>query len=92
MSPRAHFGEKVFYKPAKTVEINKSEAKWRYGIWLGVIEHTSEHIVGTADGVIKCRAVAPLPEDNQYDAEFLEKMRGTPWKPSAKHSGLENSD
>ena len=74
-------------QPAKTVTINKNEAKWHCGIWLGTIEHTNEHIIGTMDGVVKCRAIAPLPEDKQYDAVFSERVKWAPWKPSAKHNG-----
>ena len=87
MSPQAKFGDKVLYKPMKTVKLDKSEAKWRYGAWVGTIEHTSEHIIGTPEGVIKCRAIAPIAEDKRYDAEFLGKIRGKPWKPSTLHNG-----
>ena len=87
MSARAKIGEKILYKPMKTVKVDKTTPKWRYGVWLGTIEHTSEHIIGTHDGVVKCRAIAPLAGERRFDAKYLEKMVGTPWKPSPNHKG-----
>ena len=42
--PRANLDEQMLYKPMKTVKFNKFEAKWRYVIWFGNIEHMSVHI------------------------------------------------
>ena len=86
-SPKPRFGEHVLYKVSKTVKLGKSEARWRRGVWLGIVELSDEHIIGTEIGVIKCRAVTSLPGDQRFKAEALEAMRGTPWKPSTKHSG-----
>ena len=41
------FGEHVNFKPSKTVILSKDEPKWKSGIWLGFIDHTNEHIIGT---------------------------------------------
>lgn len=71
----------------ETVKPNDdTDRRWKYGIWLGTVEHTGEHIIGTKEGTIKCRAIAQLTPDRKYDAEFLDKIRGTPWKPSPKHN------
>ena len=51
------FAEHIYFKPAKTVSISKDEPRWRTGIWLGFIDHTNEHLIGTTKGVIKCRAI-----------------------------------
>ena len=50
------FGENVYFKLAKTLKIAKDEAKWRSGLWLGFIDHTNEHLIGTQKGIIKCRS------------------------------------
>eukprot|EP00973_Karenia_brevis_P086827 12041848-Karenia_brevis.AAC.1 len=47
------FGECVQYKPAKSIRIEKAEARWESGIWLGIIVETSEHMIGTEKGVVK---------------------------------------
>ena len=78
--------EKILYKPSKTVKMDKTEARWKYGLWLGIIEHTCEHIMGTENGVIKCRAISPLSGQERFDAVLINAMKGTPWKPSPKHS------
>ena len=45
MTRSVRFGEKVLYKPSKTVKMDKTEARWKYGLWLGITEHTCEHII-----------------------------------------------
>ena len=51
------FGESVYYKPAKTIKIPKAENRWNEGIWLGFIDKTNEHIIGTQKGIVKCWAI-----------------------------------
>jgi len=38
-SPKPRFGEKILYKLSKTIKLGKSEARWRYGVWLGSVEN-----------------------------------------------------
>ena len=84
--PRARIGETILYKPMKTVlPDNDTERKWKYGIWLGVVEHTGEHIVGTKEGTVKCKAISQLTPDKRFDQEMLDGIQGTPWKPSPHH-------
>ena len=77
----AAFGEKVLYKPSKTVRLAKDEPRWLHRIWLGILYDSNEHIIGTADGVIKCRAITALEENKKFCREDLEKIRGVPWQP-----------
>ena len=51
------------------------------GIWLGVNGRTEEVFVGTRRGVIKCRTVHRLPEEDRWDAKLLHEMQGTTWQP-----------
>eukprot|EP00973_Karenia_brevis_P064001 8893993-Karenia_brevis.AAC.1 len=44
------FGERVHFKPAKTIRVEKAEPKWCDGVWLGIIVETHEHIIGTSRG------------------------------------------
>eukprot|EP00973_Karenia_brevis_P033346 4600183-Karenia_brevis.AAC.1 len=57
------FSEHVHYKPAKSVSIEKAEARWEKGVWLGIIPESQEHIIGTKAGVIKCRAISAMREE-----------------------------
>ena len=86
-APRPRFGEKVLYNVAKTVKLGKAEARWRYGVWLGSIEASDEHLLGTELGVIKARAVKAAHEDQRFDGKAIENIKGTPWQPSTKHKG-----
>ena len=87
MTRIVRFGEKVLYKPSKTVKMDKTEARWKYGLWLGIIEHTCKHIIGTEHDVVKCGAISPLCGQERFDAVLINAIKGTPWKPSPKHSG-----
>ena len=72
------FAEAIYFKPAKTVAIAKDDPKFRVGIWLGFIDHTNEHLIGTTKGVIKCRAIRRKDETEQFSMIDIESMKGTP--------------
>ena len=80
--PLAIFGEKVLYLPLKSVETKatKDEPKMKYGICLGIIDRTEEVLIGTERGVVKCRTVKRLPENQKWDAELVSKMQGVVWQ------------
>ena len=82
------FAEKVHFKPAKTVILSKDEARWRSGIWLGFIDNTNEHLIGTQKGVLKCRAIKRNDASEQFDATSIEQLTGTPWKPVPGRNSL----
>lgn len=71
----------------KTVRISKAEPRLIRGVWLGTIESSDEHLVGTARGVIKCRSITALPDTQRFSSEALDSMRGVPWRPSSQHVG-----
>ena len=50
-------------------------------MWLGFIDHTNEHLIGTPKGVLKCRAIRRHDASEQFDARMIEDLKGTPWKP-----------
>ena len=75
------FAETIYFKPAKTVSIPKDEPKWRTGIWIGFLDHSNEHIIGTEKGTLKCRAIRRHDQSEQFNALMIEKMSGTPWRP-----------
>ena len=81
--PIAIFGEVVLYLPLKTAKTMKEQAqpKMKRGVWLGALERTEESIIGIERGVVKCRTVNRLPEDNRWDREMVLKMQGHPWCP-----------
>ena len=88
MANTVGLGEQVLYKPSKTVKLEKDEARWRKGTWLGVIDHTNEHIIGTAEGVVKCRAIHPREADKKWDVDAMQSIKGFPWKPNPNRKSL----
>ena len=68
------------WKPAKTVEIDKAEEKFRFGIWLDFREESGEYIIGTDLGVVKCRGVRRLDEVGSFDLLRVSKLRGSQWQ------------
>ena len=51
---------------------DKLDGDWRDGIILGVIWKSGENMVGTAEGVFKCRAIKTRPIDNAYDSNCID--------------------
>ena len=88
MASGVAFGEQVLYKPMKTVKIPKSEARWLRGTWIGIIDHTNEHIIGTSEGVVKCRAIHPRERALRWDVEAMANVKGLPWKPNPNRRSL----
>lgn len=61
-TPLVPFGETVMHLPLKTVHRNRGVPAKRIRAWLGVSERTEEALVGTKQGVVKCRTVERLGE------------------------------
>ena len=78
------FGEKVHYKPAKSIRIEKVEARWSEGAWLGIIPETHENIIGTEKSVATCRAIAAVEESEKFDKKTVENMNGASMATSAR--------
>lgn len=77
------FGASVCYLPAdrKRGHLNKVQAKWLSGIYLGPMVASGELFVGTKDGVLKARSVKRRPKTDRHDKAMLDAMRGEPLKP-----------
>ncbi len=81
--PLVPFGEKVLYLPLRTAEIHKDkgEPNMFHGIWLGSNARTEEISIGTKAGIVKCRTVKRLPEEEKWDFELFSQVQGVPWRP-----------
>ena len=44
------------YTTPKVVKLSKSEARWKYGVWIGSVEASDEHLIGIPLGVVKAMA------------------------------------
>jgi hypothetical protein len=72
----------------KTVKIDKDQPRWNKGTWIGIIDHTNEHIIGTEEGVVKCRSIHPMERSKKWDVEAMKKIKGSPWKPNPNRKSL----
>jgi hypothetical protein len=57
------FGETVWYLKPKSKMSGKYDSRWSTGIWLGIREESGEVIIGTDEGVIKCRTIRRKSSD-----------------------------
>ena len=80
-TPLVPFGESVMYLPLKTVRRDKGDVAKKPGIWLGIIARTQEVLIGTERGVIKCRTVTRLSDEERWNGKQTLKVKGTPWEP-----------
>ena len=75
------FGESVCYKLGED-QVSDLDARWAPGTWLGKRWKSTEHLVHTANGMIKCRAVKRRPLESRWDREEVEAIVATPWRPN----------
>ena len=58
---------------------NKMKSRWASGIWLGIRDESGEVIIGTDEGVIKCRTVRRKgTKEERWASGQVENMKGTP--------------
>lgn len=81
VAPVMPFGEIAMFLPLRTTKHSNDEAAREPGAWLGTIERTEETLIGTAQGVIKCRVVNRLPEGDRWNLKLVAEMQGVPWEP-----------
>ena len=79
--PVVPFGEAVMYLPMETAKNSKGEPAKKLGIWIGTIERTEETLIGTGNGIIKCRTVSRLPSNERWQRDLVLSMKGVPWEP-----------
>ena len=78
----AEFGESVWFLFLKSKGKNKMKSRWASGIWLGIRDESGEVIIGTDEGVIKCRTVRRKgTKEERWASGQVENMKGTPWEP-----------
>ena len=88
IKPIAMFGEKVLYRILDNKHnVDKHDARWREGIWLGIIPRTNEDLVGTPQGVVKASAIKRLSADSRWDVEAVRAVVGYPWQPVPSVAG-----
>ena len=65
-------------------DLNKWDARWGEGVFLGIRAISNEVYVGTPEGVIKCRAIRRRVIDQRWNLDLFNRVRGVPWDMGAK--------
>ena len=54
----------------------------QHGVFVGIKDTMDGALVLTEDGARRARSMRRLPVNDRHDFEFLEKVKGTPWRPN----------
>ena len=64
-------------------------SRWAGGIWLGVIDRSGENLIGTDNGVVKCRTMKRKAGNAQkWDIGAVNEMQGVPWEPEPDRTNV----
>jgi hypothetical protein len=65
-------------------------SRWSSGLWLGIRDESGEAIIGTDEGVMKCRTIKRKgTKEERWDLGQVEKMKGVPWEPEPGREEVE---
>ena len=74
------FGEKLLWKVRKkTGKQEKLNARWEYGIFVGVRPRSGELIIATPAGICKVRSVRRVPMEDRWTIDTLKWVKHVPW-------------
>ena len=79
----AGFGEKVLYMPLKSSKVGRSklEVKMEDGVFVGIRMRSDEIMMATERGTVKARSIKRRCVEERWDAEFVDKLKGSPGQP-----------
>ena len=94
------FGEKVLYEVKQSrmknsgQHLGKMEVKFEDGIYLGLKMRggspNTTYLIGKENGdVVESNTIKPKPEGEQWDADMVRRVIGTPWNPEPSKSDEE---
>ena len=72
------FGEKVLARKITTDPMNRMNARYQCGIWLGMQNNSAEWFIGNVDGVFRARDIRRLEPQDRSDAEAINNVIGVP--------------
>ena len=74
------FGESVLYLPIGK-RASRLPERWSGGLFLRVVERSSEFYVGIVLGVVRARSLRRRPLEERAYVELVNKLVGVPWQP-----------
>ena len=90
-TPILEFGEKILYMPAKPARGGKWEPRFNPGVFVGMLNSSSEAVVVTEEGMaIKTRSAnRRIPESERWDADRILGIRAVPWSPDGSDNAFD---
>ena len=71
------FAEHVLFLPIGK-RASRLPERWSDGLFLGVVERSSDFYIGTAQGVVRTRSLRRRPLEQRASPELLDKLFGVP--------------
>ena len=76
--PVCGVAERITFMPAKPAK----DCNWKPVIFVGMVRRSNEYVVVGEDGAaVKTREMKRVHEDQIWDKEMMDNIRGTPWAP-----------
>ena len=91
-TPILEFGEKILYMPRKPARGGKWEPRFHPGVFVGMLNSSSESVVVTEQGMaIKTRSanIRRSPELERWDADRILGIRAVPWSPDGSDNAFD---
>ena len=91
-TPILELGEKILYMPAKPAKGGKWEPRFHPGVFVVMLNSSSEAVVVTEQGLaIKTRSanIRRVPESERWDAGGVLQVRATPWSPDGSDNAFD---
>ena len=91
-APNLEFGEKILYMLAKPARGRKWEPRFHPGVFVGMLNSSSDTVVVTEQGTaIKTRTanIRRTPESERWDADSVLGMRAVPWSPDGSDNAFD---
>ena len=78
--PGIEFGEEVVDKRMKGQKLEKLNARWEYGIFVGMRRKSNEVMIATEEGIEEVRSVRKLPKEQRWGEDTLNWVKWAPWR------------
>ena len=75
--PYGKFGEHVHYKLSGRPS-SRVGPRWELGAWVGKMDLTDEHLLGTIAGIRSSRTIYRLTKSHCFNNDALDRIAGTP--------------
>ena len=83
------FGEKIMYKVKMGSKMGKINARWEYGIFVGVRKRSNELMVAIPEKILHVRSIKRIPFEKRWSEDSVLWVKWAPWH---KYRGAEDAD